>query len=92
MQNQGQTPFQTEQTMLDLLSSQKYLTGMYNSFCSEAASGTVRSSLMSILQDEHRIAEEIFNEMNVRGYYPVTRAEEKKISDAKNKFGSTVTV
>ncbi len=92
MQDQGQVRFAKEQTMIDLLSSQKYLTGMYNTYCCEAATGTLRSSLMSILQDEHRIVEEIFNEMNVRGLYPVQRAEEKKIADAKNKFGSTVTV
>jgi spore coat protein CotF len=89
---QGENQFTKEQTMIDLLSSQKHLTSMYNTYCCEAATGTLRSSLLSILQDEHRIVEEIFNEMNVRGLYPVQRAEEKKIADAKNKFASTVTV
>ena len=81
-----------QEKLTDALSAQKMLTGMYNTYCCEAATGTLRSSLLSILQDEHRIVEEIFNEMNVRGLYPVQRAEEKKIADAKNKFASTVTV
>lgn len=83
----------TEQERLtDLLSSEKFLAGIYNESCVEAASPAVRGALCSMLSDEHRIAEEIFNEMNTRGYYPVEKAEETKITAARQKFGKTVTV
>ena len=81
-----------QQTLNDLLSSQKFLTGMYNSYCCESATTAVKNCLSSILQDEHRIQEEIFNEMNTRGWYPVEKAEEAKINSAKQKFSQTVSV
>ncbi len=81
-----------QQKMNDLLTTQKFLTSAYNSYCNEAATGAVRSMLTSILADEHRIQEEIFNEMNARGYYPLEKAEENKISSAKQKFAQKATV
>lgn len=84
-------PFNEEQRMTDLLSGQKFLTGAYNSYYCEAATGAVKSCLSSILQDEHRIQEEIFNEMNNRGWYPVEKAEEAKLTSAKQKFSASAT-
>ncbi len=81
-----------QQKMNDLLTTQKFLTSAYNSYCNEAATSAVRSTLTSILADEHRIQEEIFNEMNARGYYPLEKAEENKISSAKQKFAQKATV
>ncbi len=81
-----------QQKMNDLLTAQKYLTGVYNSYCNEAATNAVRSALTSILSDEHRIQEEIFTEMSARGYYPLEKAEENKISSTKQKFAQKATV
>ena len=89
---QNQYAMNEQEKLTDLLSSQKNLTGLYNSFCNESATPAVRSGLFSILEDEHRIAQEIFSEMSTRGYYPVEKAEETKIDSAKQKFGKTVTV
>ena len=79
-----------QEKLTDLLSSQKYLTGVYNSFCNEASTGVIRSCLSSILQDEHRIGEELFQEMNTRGWYRTEAAEEPKINAAKQKFSASV--
>ncbi len=81
-----------QQTMMDLLSSQKYLTGMYQSFGNECATPGVRGCMFSILEEEQRISEEIFTQMNTRGYYPVEKAEDTKIDQAKQKFASKTTV
>lgn len=89
---QMQCKMNEQQKMNDLLTSQKYLTGVYNSYCNEAATSAVRSALTSILADEHRIQEEIFTEMNSRGYYPLEKAEENKISSTKQKFAQKATV
>ena len=80
-----------EQKLTDLLSTQKFLTGAYNSYYCEAATGAVKNCLSSILQDEHRIQEEIFNEMNNRGWYPLEKAEEAKLNSAKQKFSASAT-
>lgn len=81
-----------QEKLTDLLSSQKFLTAAYNSYCCESATPAVRSSLFSILEDEHRIQEEIFNEMNTRGYYPLEKAEDTKLNAEKQKFAQKATV
>ena len=81
-----------QQTMMDLLSSQKYLTGMYQSFGNECATPSVRGCMFSILEEEQRISEEIFTQMNTRGYYPVEKAEDTKVDQAKQKFGAKTSV
>ena len=83
--------FGDQQKLTDLLSSQKFITGVYNTYCCEAATPSIRSTLASVLQEEHRIQEALFDEMNSRGWYPVTRAEDTKLAGAKQKFASKVT-
>lgn len=88
MQN-TQTPAWNEEKMMgDLLLSQKYLTEVYNAFACETATPAVRNALCSILQDEHRIQEEIFHEMSSRGWYQTQKAEDQKLNAAKQKFES----
>ncbi len=79
-----------KERMNDLLSSEKYLTAVYNTYCCETATASLKSTLMSILEDEHRIGGEIFQEMNNRGWYPVEKAEENKITSAKMQFAQSV--
>ncbi|MBQ7335247.1 MAG: spore coat protein [Clostridia bacterium] len=81
-----------EEKLTDLLSTQKFLTGVYNTYCCEAATVAVKNCLNSILEDEHRIHEEIFNEMTARGWYQTEKAEEAKINSTKQKFAQKVTV
>ena len=72
----------------DLLNSQKFVTGVYNSLLCEACTSDVRRALSSILDDEHAIQNDIFNEMSKRGWYVTQKAEENKLSNAKSKFGN----
>lgn len=81
-----------KETLTDLLSAEKFASSAYNSYCLEAATPSVRSCLCSLLQDEHRIAEEVFNEMNTRGYYPVEKAEQQKITAARSQFEKNATM
>lgn len=81
-----------QQKLTDLLSTQKFLTSAYNSYYSESATTAVKNCLSSILADEHRIQEEIFNEMNSRGYYPLETAEDTKLNATKQKFSQKATV
>ena len=89
---QGCYAFDEKQRLTDLLSSEKFLTGVYNTYCCEASTGAVKSCLMSILEDEHRIQQEIFTEMNNRGFYPLEKAEDTKLTEARQKYAQAATV
>ena len=76
-----------DQEMLnDVLSTQKFISGGYNTSAGEAASPTVKNAMMSLLEEEHAIQHEIFCEMQSRGWYQTQAAEQNKIDQAKTKF------
>ncbi|MBO5305772.1 MAG: spore coat protein, partial [Clostridia bacterium] len=62
--------------LFDLLSAEKYLAGVYNSDLLESATPEVSSCLWGVLEDEHRIQKEIFEELSARGLYPTEKAPE----------------
>jgi spore coat protein CotF len=55
----------------DLLSTEKYVSGTYDTAVFEAANPTVRQALKHIQQDEQRHGEMLFNYMNTHGMYNV---------------------
>jgi len=84
--NENTSNLNEKAVLTDLLSTQKYITGAYNTFCCEAADPALRSCLMSVLEDEHRIQAELFGTMNQKGFYTVKKAEEPKLNAAKAQF------
>lgn len=51
----------SDQEMLtDLLSSQKFMTGNYNNYSGECSCDGLRTKMLDILDDEHKIQNEIF--------------------------------
>ena len=55
----------------DLLATEKYVSGTYETGIFEAANPMVRQALQHIQQDEHRHGEQLFNYMNSHGMYSV---------------------
>lgn len=55
----------------DLLSTEKYVSGTYDTGIFEAANPMVRQALQHIQQDEQRHGEQLFNYMNSHGMYNV---------------------
>ncbi len=78
--------FGDREQLTDLLNSQKFITGEYNSNLNESSTPELRSTFSSILAEEQAIQNRIFNEMNERGYYPVSKAEEQKVMKTKEKY------
>lgn len=78
--------FGDQERMEDLLSSQKSITGLYNTAANECATNGLQSELMTILGEEHRIQMELFTEMQKRGWYPVEQAEQQKIQQIRDRF------
>ena len=84
--NINTTNFGDKEMITDALTSQKMITGNYNTFANECASPALKSDFMNILSDEHQIQHEIFSEMQKRGWYNVEQADQNKISQAKQKY------
>ena len=84
--------FDEKQMMFDLLNSQKFAASLYNADHLECATPEVARCIWGILEDEHRIANEIFTEANSRGLYPTETAKEEKLHEAKQKYGQCLTV
>ncbi len=79
-----------KERITDALTSEKHMAGVYNTFGCEAATTGVKNCLASILADEHRIGEELFCEMQSRGWYTVEKAEESKVLSARQQFSKGV--
>ena len=78
--------FSDKDRLTDALNAQKYAAGHYNEFACESATPDVRACVMNILCEEHPIQEELFDEMNSRGWYPTEAADDNKLQTAKDQF------
>ncbi|MDF2614747.1 MAG: Coat domain protein [Clostridia bacterium] len=80
--------FGDKEMLNDALITEKALTADYNSYSNECANKKVRNALLQILNEEHEIQADVFNEMHARGFYPILSAEEQMINQAKQKFAA----
>jgi len=78
--------------LFDLLSAEKFLAGVYNSDLLESATPEVSSCFMNLLEDEHRVQKEIFEELSSRGLYPTEKAPDDKLNQTKMKYAQKVSV
>jgi len=80
--------FSDKEMLTDILSSQKFATSGYNTFAGECACPAVKTDFMNILNEEHHIQNEVFKEMQKRGWYPTEAADANKITQVKQKYQS----
>lgn len=83
--------FTDREIMDDILSSQKHVTGMYNTYSNECVNQQLQSDMMNILKEEHSIQFSVFGEMQKRGWYSPCAAEAQKINETKTKFEGIAT-
>ena len=81
-----QNIYTEKEVLSDALLTEKNATTIYNLGANECVHDGLRSALMNLLNKEHDIQVDVFNEMHSRGYYPTPSAEDKKIQEAKQKF------
>lgn len=74
--------------IMDVLTSQKHITSLYNIFSNECSNKNIKDGFMKILNEEHDIQIEVFDEMNKRGWYSPSKAESNKIETVKTKFNN----
>lgn len=65
------------------LTNQKHLTSMYNTAAGECANNQLRCAMMDLLKDEHEIQNDLFVDMNSRGWYPVKQAQAQDVDMVK---------
>ncbi len=80
-------PSYGEKDMLnDALIAERSITSDYNSFTNECTNSKIRNVMLDLLNEEHDIQAEVFEEMHARGYYPTPFAEQQMINQTKKKF------
>ncbi len=76
--------------LTDALSSEKAISGLYNTFASECVNVNLKKTFLDILKDDHSMQTDIFKELSSRGWYSITQAEDNKVSQAKTKFQNKI--
>lgn len=72
----------------DTLTTQKHMVNNYNLYATECKNDNVRNVFLDILSEEHTIQNNIFKDMNKRGWYPVEDAKPEKIQQIKTKHNA----
>ena len=85
-QNNQQSCLSVEEIMNDILSSQKHITGVYNTFSNECTHQAMRNDFLNILREEHNIQVDVFTEMQKRGWYAPPEAQQQMIDQTNTKF------
>ena len=81
----------TEKEILsDALSAQKATTALFNTSGNECVHEDVRQTMMSILNEEHEIQQDVFEMMHSQGLYPTPSADEKKVQEVKQQYRQCV--
>ncbi len=70
----------------DILSTQKMMTGGYNTVANESAHPEIKNVFMDILNEEHCIQHDVFDQMSQRGWYATEPAPQNKIDTVKQKY------
>ncbi len=77
---------QDKEILTDMLTAQKHIATNYSLFADECANPQLRTDMMTLLKEEHEIQAQVFEEMQSRGWYQVSAAEQSCIDQAKQKF------
>lgn len=70
----------------DMLFSQKMMTESYNTFANETLTPALRDEFLNLLNDEHKMEGEIFDEIRARGWYPTVPADPQKADQILKKY------
>lgn len=83
--------FSDREIMDDVLTSQKHITGSYNTFTNECVNKQLQTDMLNILKEEHSIQFTVFEEMQKRGWYSPDTAQAQMVNETKTKFENIAT-
>lgn len=75
-----------QELMDDMLSSQKLITGIYNTYSSECVNQQLKADFLSHWKDNQNLQSSVFTQMQQRGWYAPKKAQAKMVTQAKTKF------
>lgn len=80
------TSFTDKEIMDDILTSQKHITGVYNTYSNECVNQQLKDDMLKILKEEHSIQFNVFSDMQKKGWYNPGAAQAQMINETKTKF------
>ena len=83
--------FTDREIMDDILTSQKHISGSYNTYSNECVNQQLQNDMLNILKEEHSIQFTVFEEMQKRGWYRPGAAQAQMINETKTKFENIAT-
>lgn len=83
-----QANYTDKEVLGDGLSTQKATTDLFNTSANECTHDALRSTMLNILAEEHKIQTGVFDMMHARGFYETPAADAKKVEQAKQKFSA----
>lgn len=83
--------FTDKEILDDIVSSQKHITDIYNTFSNECVNQQLQSDMLKILDEEHNMQFTTFGEMQKRGWYNPAQAQAQMINETKTKFENIAT-
>ena len=86
MLNNASSSFADKEILGDVLSTQKFITGNYNTYANECSCEALKTEFVDLLNEEHQMQHAAFVEMQKRGWYQTEPADQNKISQAKQKY------
>ena len=84
--NQCANLYDAKEVLGDCLGSQKQIAAAYNTFAGECVNPRLRSTFLSILDEEHGIQADIFTDLNDRGWYLPEQADRQKVQQTLTKL------
>ena len=85
-QNNQQSSLSDEEIMNDILSSEKHITSVYNTYSNECVHQALPNDFLNILREDHNIQVDVFTEMQKRGRYATPEAPQQMIDQTKTEF------
>ena len=83
--------FTDREIMDDILTSQKHISGSYNTYSNECVNQQLQNDMLNILKEEHLIQFTVFEEMQKRVWYSPGAAQAQMINETKTKFENIAT-
>lgn len=83
--------FSDKEIMDDVLTSQRHITDVYNTYSNECVNQKLQDDMLKILKEEHVIQFNVFGEMQKRGWYSPSAAQAQMVNETKTKFENIAT-
>ena len=80
--------YKEKEILGDALATQKNATQLFNTCSNECVHEELRSTMLDILADEHKMQQDVFSSMHERGLYPTPDAQQSKVDEAKQRFSA----